>query len=237
LEISGYSKLQIVALRPTVLWAPPRFWNVLHAEYNTKIATEKAKKGGASDEEIIKDVTKKVEGMLGGRVAGILDTSNLLYWSQRSPIHVTSYKFCNLKLTIVYIHTGGAAISQTVLSWLSEVFHCKVINIYGSSEVTGGCMYNNKVLPYASVKLIDCTDMGYTLQDKPHPRGEVLMRSVIMAPGYYKNEQATAEQFIEVDGVKWFRSGDIAEQLASDEFIIIDRIKNVFKLAQGEYVT
>ena len=73
--------------------------------------------------------------------------------------------------------------------------------------------------------------MGYLTTDKP-PRGEICVKSSDNISGYYKNPEETAAKF--VDG--YFRTGDIGVQLASDKIRIIDRKKNLFKLAQGEFV-
>ncbi|CAK9442200.1 uncharacterized protein LODBEIA_P59430 [Lodderomyces beijingensis] len=51
---------------------------------------------------------------------------------------------------------------------------------------------------------------------------------------YYKNPEETAKA-VDADG--WFSTGDVAQVTNDGWFIIIDRVKNFFKLAQGEYVT
>ena len=81
------------------------------------------------------------------------------------------------------------------------------------------------------LKLIDVPEMGYLTTDNP-PRGEICVKSSDNISGYYKNPEETAEKF--VDG--YFRTGDIGVKLASDKIRIIDRKKNLFKLAQGEFV-
>ena len=81
------------------------------------------------------------------------------------------------------------------------------------------------------LKLIDVPEMGYLTSDYP-PRGEICVRTGDNIDGYYKNPQQTAEKF--VDG--YFRTGDIGVRLAHDKIRIIDRKKNLFKLAQGEFV-
>ena len=73
--------------------------------------------------------------------------------------------------------------------------------------------------------------MGYFTSDNP-PRGEICVKSPTMIDGYYKNPEETAEKF--VDG--YFRTGDIGTVDSVGHVVIIDRKKNIFKLAQGEFV-
>jgi long-chain acyl-CoA synthetase len=40
----------------------------------------------------------------------------------------------------------------------------------------------------AEVKLESCPELGYTTEDIPYPRGEVLVRSPAMASGYLDAE-------------------------------------------------
>lgn len=55
-----------------------------------------------------------------------------------------------------------------------------------------------------------------------------------MFRGYFKNPEAT-EASIDADG--WFHSGDIGFVRADNHAVqVIDRIKNIFKLSQGEYI-
>lgn len=77
-------------------------------------------------------------------------------------------------------------------------------------------------------------DMDYLATDRPRPRGELLMRGPSIFQRYYKNEEETAKAFTP-DG--WFRTGDVAAVDEFGHFYIIDRRKNMLKLAQGEYVS
>jgi len=77
-------------------------------------------------------------------------------------------------------------------------------------------------------------DMEYSVDDKPYPRGELLLRGSSMFREYYKNPEETANAMTE-DG--WFRTGDVCSIDENGRFTIIDRRKNLLKLAQGEYVS
>jgi len=44
-------------------------------------------------------------------------------------------------------------------------------------------------------KLVDVPDLGYFHTDQPHPRGELVVKSVDLFPGYYKRPEVTADVF------------------------------------------
>jgi fatty acid CoA ligase FadD9 len=77
-------------------------------------------------------------------------------------------------------------------------------------------------------------DLGYFRTDRPHPRGELLVKTAAMFPGYYKRPELTAEVF-DADG--FYRTGDVVAELGPDQLKYLDRRNNVLKLSQGEFVT
>jgi long-chain acyl-CoA synthetase len=81
---------------------------------------------------------------------------------------------------------------------------------------------------------MDVPDMEYLSTDSAGPRGELLIRGNTLFSQYYNSPDETAKAMLD-DG--WFRTGDICSVDALGRFTIIDRVKNVLKLAQGEYIS
>ncbi|KAL5489135.1 hypothetical protein EMCRGX_G018193 [Ephydatia muelleri] len=129
------------------------------------------------------------------------------------------------------VSTGGAPMAAAVKRFLEECFDGLFHEGYGATEV-GGISNAGSVISDAKVKLVDVPEMGYLTTDSP-PRGEICVQTTAMVDGYYKNDVETAEKF--VDG--YFRTGDIGVMESPDKVRIIDRKKNLFKLAQGEFVS
>ncbi|MFP3663100.1 AMP-binding protein, partial [Burkholderia sp. SIMBA_043] len=87
--------------------------------------------------------------------------------------------------------------------------------------------------PIIDYKLIDVPELGYFTTDKPHPRGELLIKTHSMMLGYYQRPEVTNSVFDE-DG--YYKTGDIMAETAVDELVYLDRRNNVIKLSQGEFV-
>ncbi|MGW4095854.1 carboxylic acid reductase [Mycobacterium sp. NPDC004974] len=131
--------------------------------------------------------------------------------------------------------TGSAPISAEMHSWVERLLDMHLLEGYGSTEA-GSVFVDGHIQrpPVIDYKLVDVPDLGYFLTDQPHPRGELLVKSEQMFPGYYKRPEITAEMFDE-DG--YYRTGDIVAELGPDHVEYLDRRNNVLKLSQGEFVT
>jgi len=131
-----------------------------------------------------------------------------------------------------------------VLDFLKIAFSCNVVEGYGMTENCAICTVTWPGDPTSSgtigapqqpleIKLIDVPSMNYTSLDKPNPRGEVCVRGPVCFSRYYRDEKNTKET---IDSEGWVHTGDVGEVDPVGRFKIIDRIKNIMKLAQGEYV-
>jgi fatty acid CoA ligase FadD9 len=135
----------------------------------------------------------------------------------------------------IFAMTGSAPISPELRAWVGSLLQIHLVDGYGSTEagmvLLDGVIQRPPVLDY---KLVDVPDLGYFGTDRPHPRGELLLKTPNMFPGYYKRAETTAGVFDE-DG--YYRTGDVFAEVAPDQLVYVDRRNNVLKLAQGEFVT
>ncbi|CAN5433671.1 thioester reductase domain-containing protein [soil metagenome] len=131
--------------------------------------------------------------------------------------------------------TGSAPISPELKAWVEGFLDMHLVEGYGSTEA-GAVFVDGHVRrpPVIDYKLVDVPELGYYRTDQPHPRGELLVKSEQLFPGYYKRPEITAEMFDE-DG--FYRTGDIVAEPAQDQLVYVDRRNNVLKLSQGEFVT
>ena len=74
--------------------------------------------------------------------------------------------------------------------------------------------------------------MKYLTSEIPQ-KGEIWIKGTDVAIGYFKDEKKTKEVFTE-DG--WFKTGDVGTWNPDGTLSVIDRVKNLVKLAHGEYV-
>lgn len=58
----------------------------------------------------------------------------------------------------------------------------------------------------------------------------------MIASGYFKNPEDTEQLFVEIDGERYWKSGDIGEVFPDGTFKIIDRRKDIVKLSNGRFI-
>ncbi|CAL5872257.1 uncharacterized protein PFLUO_LOCUS6518 [Penicillium psychrofluorescens] len=143
-----------------------------------------------------------------------------------------------------YMVSGSAPLDPTLHNFLRVATGTDVLQGYGLTETyacstaqssrdltAGNC---GRIAPCVEACLVSLPDMEYYVDDKPHPRGELLLRGNSLFREYFKNTEETSKAMTE-DG--WFRTGDVCTIDEMGRFTIIDRRKNVLKLAQGEYIS
>jgi fatty acid CoA ligase FadD9 len=135
----------------------------------------------------------------------------------------------------IFAMTGSAPTSPELKEWVESLLEMHLLDGYGSTEA-GMVLFDGELQrpPVVGYKLVDVPDLGYFSTDRPYPRGELLLKTENMFPGYYKRPEVTAGVF-DPDG--YYRTGDVVAEVGPDRLVYVDRRNNVLKLAQGEFVT
>jgi O-succinylbenzoic acid--CoA ligase len=88
---------------------------------------------------------------------------------------------------------GGQALPAITLE-RAEAAGVRVVRTYGSTETSGGCVYDGVPLRGVKVRI---------------ERGEVQVSGPTLADGYVGDERLTADVFLrDPDGTRWYRTGD-----------------------------
>ncbi|KAF1799260.1 hypothetical protein FB192DRAFT_1395759 [Mucor lusitanicus] len=211
---------------PTIMTGVPQVWETIKKTVLTKVAER-----GPRVESIFGGAIK-MKKFLGdyGLPTGLLDT----------------VVFNNVKKQLGgrlrYCLSGGAPVSAETQQFLSLAV-CPILQGYGMTESCGMCAIMapeqwalcevGSPVPCVEVKLVDQPELGYTSANTPRPQGEIWIRGPSITAGYYKQDDITKETLTE-DG--WLKTGDVGEWTERGTLSIIDRVKNLVKLSNGEYI-
>ena len=231
------------AFGPTLFLAAPAVLDRLYAVVNGKInaapgpikawfkaalqnGADNYDVGGVGANPLLGLIFKPVQKLLGGRVA--------------------------------VIGTGSAPLGVEIAKFCQSVFNCPVIQGYGLTETTAttciGLPVGNEHCvgpPQVSscIRLRDWEEGNYRTSDISDPkigmsRGEILIGGPCVTMGYLvdpKNPDPEVvaknrDDYVTIDGVRYFCTGDVGQFTASGAVQIIDRKKDLVKLQMGEYV-
>lgn len=144
--------------------------------------------------------------------------------------HFDQYDLTSLR----HIGGGGAAMPQAVAQRLLDQFGLRYIEGYGLTE-TAAPSHSNPPdrpkqqclgIPFMSTdaRVID-PDTG---QEVPQgEQGEIVIHGPEVFAGYWKCPEATKAAFIEIEGKRFFRSGDLGRIDEDGYFFITDRLKRM----------
>jgi long-chain acyl-CoA synthetase len=205
---------------PHVMFAPPRIWENVTSQVQVKIM----------DATAFKRFLYKLCTPVGYRVADSRFAKKpvplgwrILYWLA----YWGMFRALKDRLGFTYLRTastGGAALGPDVFRF----FHAMGVplkQIYGQTEIAGiSCIHRDDDIQFHTVgKPIPGTELRISDQ------GEILSRSAAVFIGYYKNEKATHETL----AAGWLHSGDAGYLTPDGHLVVIDRMKDVMRLADG----
>ncbi len=205
---------------PNVMFAPPRIWENLTSTVQVKIM----------DTTPFKRLMYGLCMPVGYKVADLRFQKKPVSFGWRVLYRLATWAlFRALRDRLGFTRlrsgsTGGAALGPDVFRF----FHGMGVplkQIYGQTEISGiSCIHRGDDIQFHTVGMpIPGTEV------KISERGEILSRSPAVFLGYYKNEQATREA---LEG-GWLHSGDAGYLAEDGHLVVIDRIKDVMRLADG----
>ena len=133
-----------------------------------------------------------------------------------------------------HLSGGGAAMPQAVAQRLLDEFGLHFVEGYGLTETAAPSHVNPPEraklqclgIPFFGVdsRVIDPA----TLEVLPAGAvGEIVTRGPMVFRGYWRSPKATAAAFVEIDGERFFRTGDLGRTDEDGYFFITDRLKRM----------
>jgi long-chain acyl-CoA synthetase len=219
-ELSRY----LVAIRPTVLFGPPRVWEKLAAGMQAAVGMRSEEEQARFGEALV--IGRQVQLL---RAEGVEPTGELAEkWHS-----VDEQLFRPLRAMVgldecKVVFGGAAPVPPDVIDFLRDV-GLPMSEIWGMSEGTGGMTWDpvrnksgkvGRAYPGLELKLAD--------------DGEVLCRGAIVFKGYLNDPERTREA---LDEEGWLHTGDIGELDDEGYLRIVDRKKELIITAGGKNVS
>lgn len=149
--------------------------------------------------------------------------------------------FPDLRLSLF---CGEPLPADPVANWMAAAPDSVIENLYGPTEATLACLLQpcksdlrvtqerecvaiGQPYPGMHAAILDMDGQGMLSDGEP---GELLLAGVQLAEGYWQDRNLTDQQFIMLEGTRWYRSGDLARQDADGCFHHLGRIDNQVKI-------
>ncbi len=222
----------LIEVQPTLLFAVPRIFNRIYAGIHRQLDESRGLKktlfAAALD-----NVKRRHELARDRKASGMVELKHMVF--DRLVFEKVRSRFGG---KLRYAFSGGAALSREVAQFIDDL-GILVYEGYGLTEtspiVTANFPGNRKIgsvgKPIPGVRV----EIDTAVTDDPK-HGEIVVFGHCVMQGYYKLPEATAEVFVERDGERGLRTGDMG-YLDGDGFLHISgRIKEQYKLLNGKYV-
>ena len=208
-------------LGPTIAIAPPRIWENMLTQLRVRAADSTPLKHRLF--EFFRGIAERAEQRKGeGKQTSLISRLGLalgealVYGPVRDQLGLSKARWC---------YTGGAPLGPDTFRFF-RAFGVNIKQVWGSTELAGlaSLQPDGEADPDTVGRVIPGSDVRIA-ED-----GEVLIRSTAVFKGYYKQPDATRDTMTD-DG--WLRSGDSGFVDRRGHLVIVDRAKDVGKLADG----
>ena len=234
-EPKKYLSAELAMVRPTFMFAVPR----VLALFKTLIMDGFAKLTGFKK--------SLAERALATKEENYNSTGAITHWFYDAFVFnkVRERFGGRIRLFIV----GSAPLPVDLARSIKILFSVPIVEAYGMTE-TSGCIVATSFLDNRNLscggairtnmlKLVDVPELNYhsmttDSEGKHSPSGEICAKGLNITPGYFRDKKNTA---LTIDKDGWLHTGDVGRITYADQGLkVIDRVKEIFKLAQGEYI-
>ncbi|UAW98505.1 long-chain fatty acid--CoA ligase [Halopseudomonas nanhaiensis] len=129
---------------------------------------------------------------------------------------------------------GGAPMPAAIAAKLEQQMGLQYAEGYGLSETISATHMNppGRAKPQClGIPIIGVDarviDVDSLKEVGPGETGEIVLHGEQVFQGYWRRDEATAEAFIELNGKRFFRSGDIGHYDEEGYFFLVDRVKRM----------
>ena len=205
---------------PHVMIAPPRFWEAMCSEYQVKF----------DDAGLLKRTATRAALAIGERVVARRNGRAPKGLSGRAlygVAYLLAFRTMLDKLglsRVRYAYAGGAPLGTEIFQFF-RALGLNLKQVYGQTESSGICVLH----PDGEVRAETVGKPTPGTRIRISEAGEVLVSSKSVFVGYYKNPAATQNAFD--DG--WLRTGDAGLVDEHGHLVVIDRLQDVLRLADG----
>ncbi len=140
--------------------------------------------------------------------------------------------------SLVTLRGGGAAMPAAVVAKLNALTGLEYVEGYGMSETLAATHLNPPQRPKAQCLGIPMFDVdsriidAQTMEELPDGQtGEIIIDAPQVMLGYWNDPQANAEAFVEIDGKRFLRTGDLGSIDEEGYFFMVDRLKRMINAA------
>jgi fatty-acyl-CoA synthase len=170
--------------------------------------------------------------------ARLIARHRVTHWACIPTMVIDLFGSPNLKAldltSLRYISGGGTAMPYAVAQRLHDEFGLAFVEGYGLTETASPSHYNppqRAKLQCLGVPLFGTdsriVDPEFLTEMPAGETGEIVTCGPMVFKGYWGHPQATAAAFIELDGKRFFRTGDLGRVDDEGYFFLTDRLKRM----------
>ncbi|MDQ0190286.1 long-chain fatty acid--CoA ligase [Alicyclobacillus cycloheptanicus] len=170
--------------------------------------------------------------------AQLIEDQRVTSWTNISTMMIDFLANPNLSKydlsSLASIGGGGATLPAAVGERLKQLFGLNYTEGYGLSETIAQVTFNPPDRPKLQCMGMPCPDVDarvvnpQTLEELgPNEEGELIVNGPQVFLGYWNRPEENAKAFVELDGKRFFRTGDLVRYDEEGYLFMVDRLKRM----------